>query len=346
MRKIALLVSLLLSVTSTIALALPPELESSRTLPPKGYGDVPQPQINLGGETFATATPIGALPYADGGNTCGFVNDYTLSCALSNAPDLVYRFTPATNTCVNVSLCGSGYDTMLLIHNGTTATDVACNDDSPACGLQSNLTNVALLAGNVYYIVVDGFNTACGAYQLNVSACPPPPVCPPCPPSAINEGEATCFDGYVDTYNAGCNSTPPTTLNLLCNPDVSICGTYGTFNANGSRDTDWYQFTLNAPTALTVSVSGHGLTGSALAVLDTACPPAVICGQFTASGTECSTTTCNVPVIGPGTFRIFTASFFDNTACGSTYVLRIQGMTCPPTDVTTASWGKLKTLYR
>jgi hypothetical protein len=296
----------------------------------------------VGGDTFGTAVVIPALPYADGGNTCGSANNVNPSCALSAAPDVFYRYTPAVNTCVNVSTCGSTYDTMIGIFNAAFV-EIGCNDDF--CGLQSTISNVPLAGGQTYYIMIDGYNTSCGDYTLSVTECPPPPVCDPCTPLGIAEGEPVCSTGYVDTYNAGCNSTPPTTLNLLCQPTMQICGTYGTFNANGSRDTDWYQFTVNAPTVINANVTGQGLTGTALAILDTACPPTVICGSFTASGQQCSQSVCS-GAVGPGTYRIFVASFFDNTPCGSTYVLNLSGLTCPPTDVQASSWGMLKTLYR
>lgn len=345
MRKIGLLVSLLLSVTSSLALALPAELGSTRTpLPPKGFGETGgEPGVNVGGDTYASATVIPALPYTDGGSTCGFANDITPPCFVTPAaPDVVYKFTPTVDMCVNISLCGSGYDTGLLVRNGTTNTDVGCNDD--ACGLSSELEGVNLVAGNEYFIVVDGYNTACGPYTLNVSECPPPPVCDPCPPGAYLEGEPVCADGYIDTVNGGCNSSPVVVTSLLCDPNATICGTYGTFNANGSRDTDWYEFTVNAPTVINVSVNGGGLTGSAVAIIDNLCAPNVLCGAFTPTAL-CATNTC-VAAVGPGTYRVFVASFFDGTPCGTPYVLNIRGMTCPPTAVPTSSWGKLKTLYR
>ena len=341
MRRCALLATLLLCCTASFAFALPDEFSSTRVVQEKGFGEVPQPAIMVGGDTFATATVIPALPYADGGSTCAFANDYTPPCALSTTPDVVYRFTPATDMCVNISLCGSSFDTVIMLYNG--AVLAICQDDSPACGLQSDLRNVALVGGGTYYIVIDGYNTACGTYQLSVAQCPPPPVCDPCPPGAVAEGEPGCSDGYIDTYNGGCNSVPPVYTSLPCSPSQSVCGTYGTFNANGTRDTDWYRITVTAPTVLTVSVNGGGLTGSALAIIDNLCPPTILCGQFTPSA-ACATSTC-VAAVGPGTYAIFTASFFDNTPCRTPYVLTVSGPNCP-TPIQSASWGMLKTLYR
>src|SRR5262245_59732198 len=206
MKRIALFTLLLICCLASLSYASMPELSNSQTLQPKGWSGPPNgPIITGGGEDFASATVIGGIPYVDGGTTCGFVNNYNPSCLFSTAPDVVYRFTPATNVCVDVSLCGSAFDTGLWIYDGTTATDVACQDDSPACGLQSNITGVALIAGHNYFILVDGYNTACGQYTLHVTACPPPPVCDPCPAAAVLEGEPACSDGYIDNFNGGCN---------------------------------------------------------------------------------------------------------------------------------------------
>lgn len=344
MRRTALLTTLLLCCMASYAFAIDDPFATTHTPQSKGYGDPPQPATLVGGDTFATATVIPALPYADGGNTCAFANDYAPTCALTAAPDVVYRFSPTVNACINVSTCGSAYDTMIQIYQNNVATPIACNDDF--CGLQSTLSGVALAAGNTYYIVIDGYNTACGDYTMNVTACPPPPVCDPCPPLAVLEGEPVCANGYIDNYNGGCNSVPPVTTNLLCEPTVTVCGTYGTFINAGisNRDTDWYQVTVNAATVISASVKGQGLTGTALAILDTSCAPAVLCGQFTALG-NCVQVNCNAAV-GPGTYRIFVASFFDNTPCGSPYVLTLSGLACPPTELQTSSWGALKSLYR
>lgn len=342
MKRTVLLSALLLCCTTTYAFAGSADFSTKRTLPPKGYGESPGPVIQAGGDNFGTATVIPALPYADGGNTCSFANDFSPPCVPSTAPDVFYAFRPIVDMCVDISLCNSSYDTEIVLYANNSSTVVACQDDSD-CGLQSHLANVALVAGNTYYIMIDGFGSACGDYVLEVTECPPPAVCDPCPPLAIQEGEPTCGPGYVDTFDAGCNSTPPTVRRLACDPNVTVCGTYGTFDGT-SRDTDWYEFTVTAPTVLNVTVQGHGLTGTALAIIDANCPPTILCGEFTPGNGECVPTTCSAAV-GPGTYRVFTASFFDGTPCGSTYVLNISGMTCPVPTATT-SWGKVKGIYR
>ena len=343
MKRVLLLCLLLLSCTASLAFAQANPFSATRSLQIKGTSSEHPPLVQGGGDTFVSATPIPALPYNDVGYTCNLTDDYSPSCAYSVAPDAVYSFTPAANMCVNISLCGSGYDTVLGVYQNNPATLIACDDDSPACGLQSELTSVPLSAGNTYYIVVDGYSAACGDYMLSVSQCPPPPVCLPCPAGAIAEGEPVCNAAYVDNYNGGCNSTPPVFTHLACAPTQTICGTYGTWNSNGTRDTDWYEIAVTVPTTLTATITGAGLTGSALAIIDNNCAPNVLCGQFTPS-VQCATVTCSAPV-APGIYRIFVASFFDNTPCGSNYTLTVSGLDCP-TPVQARTWGTLKARYR
>jgi hypothetical protein len=72
---------------------------------------------------------------------------------------------------VRLSLCGSQYDTVLYVFEGSCLSDnlVACNDDNPAaCGYQSQIDLVSLQGGIPYYIVVDGYDTDAGEYTFTI----------------------------------------------------------------------------------------------------------------------------------------------------------------------------------
>jgi cyclophilin family peptidyl-prolyl cis-trans isomerase len=87
-----------------------------------------------------------------------------------------YEYTPP-NEDVTISLCGSNYDTRLvIIEECSSQSATAYNDD--ACGLQSEIT-VTLIPGEPYFIGVYGYNNAAGYYKLNASAataCLTPPT--------------------------------------------------------------------------------------------------------------------------------------------------------------------------
>lgn len=127
------------------------------------------------------------------GNTCGAGNN----CASLPSEEHVYEVTLLEAGNWRFSLCGSAYDTVLIIGTNPGGFDVGVNDDS--CGLQSELT--VLLDAGTYYVTIEGFASFhCGNYVLTIEAlsCDPPPVpTAPEPPMAVGEvsPEATlCWD--------------------------------------------------------------------------------------------------------------------------------------------------------
>ena len=95
------------------------------------------------------------------------------------ATDVVYSFTPATDMAVNMSTCYSSYDTKLYVYadaNGTlaptTTGDPACSDDTThpintdCTAWTSYIEGVSMTAGTTYYIVVDGWGSSAGDYEV------------------------------------------------------------------------------------------------------------------------------------------------------------------------------------
>ena len=133
----------------------------------------------VGGEDFATATPIPALPYNDTGNTCSFQDDINEWCwfATDTGPDVVYSFVPGSDMTVTFSLCDStSYDSILFLYEDWDGNLVTCDDDG--CGIASVIECFPLQASHTYYIVVDGYLDIvpsrvewCGPYILLVEEC-------------------------------------------------------------------------------------------------------------------------------------------------------------------------------
>jgi hypothetical protein len=138
--------------------------------------DFPPPSLLQGGEDVGTAVVISSLPYSDAGTTSGHVNDYEGTCGGSGAPDVVYSFTPSVDYFVTMDLCNSSYDTKVYVFESTVNNVIGCNDD--ACGLQSRLT-VEMSAGITYYIIVDGYGSSSGSYDMVVTGIEPPPSADP-----------------------------------------------------------------------------------------------------------------------------------------------------------------------
>jgi len=241
--------------------------------------------LDEGGETCDNAVVISSLPYCDTGNTSDNENNFQPNpddrCG-PNPPgediqgdgnDVVYAYTPQQTEVVSISLCGSLYDTYLYIYQGgcpgdSSAVLVCCSDDhGGACpngsgNLTSCCNELALTAGETYYIIVDGWRgSSNGDYRLHMNygirceQCPPEP-CVDCPADAYQSIEPVCENGYVDQTNAGClpGAAP---LYETANCNSVICGTGGTYagpNGDGRNDEDWYLLELDQQDSLIICV--------------------------------------------------------------------------------------------
>lgn len=212
------------------------------------FGDMDHPRgpgerLDQGGETFATATLIPALPYNDFGQTFGTNNDYYEDCMLPGpdmAGDVVYRYNAPVTQAVDISLCGGppGFDARLYVYENayTPGNPYACSDD--ACNLiQPEIVALTLHSANAYYLVIDGWGASMGPYLLTVT--PRPPVTPcPCP---FPEQEPNDVLPPLQAIHLG----------------EHFCGTIARPN-----DVDYVALDLTQPTAIQVTLLGGGATGT------------------------------------------------------------------------------------
>ncbi len=208
------------------------------------------PDGRQGGEDIGTAIVIDALPFSDTGNTTDNLDDYDEVCPYGphESPDVVYSYTPDEDLFINVDLCGSGYDTKTFIYDSSMNV-IACNDDfyfDDTCGVYVSLIEYAgLVAGETYYIVIDGYGGDAGDYILEFfEYVPDPPCILDC---NDDEGEPAIVDGYEDDFNGGCNSPeygyPFFELHANDAGELVFGGQGGWYiNSGGgnSRDTDWF----------------------------------------------------------------------------------------------------------
>jgi hypothetical protein len=298
------------------------------------------------GEDFASAIVIERLPFTATGSTCLRRDDYTPPCTfLGGAADVVFVYTPATDECVDIDLCGSAFDTAVHVYDKSAANPVACNDDF--CALGSRLTGLPLTGTHSYYIVVDGWYTDCGDYTLQVGLCQAP-----CPvdsiPGQLAEGEPRCADGYFDRFNTGCNDYPYVFSPLPCSAaEIAVRGTYGTWRyyADDFRDTDWYRIEVIVPTWLDCEVTGGAPTQFAILDGTRGCPEYdVVCGSL--FGEPCQRITCQALVV-PGIYYLFVAPrYYQGVACDTPYLIRLRGHACATIDLVPTTWSQVKQHYR
>jgi hypothetical protein len=352
MRLATLAIAVVLLLAAGVSAAVPAtsNVATVKDVPPVTPPPVKSP--DQGGDTIATATLIATLPYNDTGTTAGYANDYDEACPYTGSlsPDVVYKYTPTTNIIVNIFTCNSGYDTKIYVYDNvyTPGAPLACNDDSDICtgpSWRSYIQQLQLYAGHTYYIVVDGYGGAYGAYEFHVHEYLPPPPCYPevCPPYALVEGEPVCYTGYTDAYNGGCNSSP-NVFQPIAFPQT-ICGTSGVymFGTSTHRDTDWYQFTLTATTNVKFCVCAQftPLLGFIDASLGCGLPQFITYTTGTANTDVCLTYT-----LPAGTYWAFVApsSWDPSFTCGVKYRATLWDENYTPVE--SASWGTLKALYR
>ncbi|MFQ5490828.1 MAG: hypothetical protein ACE5GE_08920 [Phycisphaerae bacterium] len=169
-----------------------------------------------------------------------------------------------------------------------------------------------------------------------------------CPPTGIPEGEPACFDGYLDTTNAGCDNPVglPTFTPIACGQ--TICGASGTFlgpipcasaadcppgescTTSGictagpypRRDTDWYRFELTEATLMELCITAD--VPIRAGIVDTAGMEGCTAGGFVAEllgqttcQSACTTTSNCIPA---GTWYLFVAPIPQTgVPCDSSY---------------------------
>jgi hypothetical protein len=241
--------------------------------PVSSLRNIPNP-VRQAGDTLDDALLIPSVPYSDTGTTAGYTDDYDEVCPYmgSVAPDVVYRYVPASDQSLDLDLCNSAYDTKLYVYD-TGLNLVACNDDfyfwAPCFEYSSKLENVALAAGQTYYIIIDGYGAAFGDYVINVDAHVPCAVT--CPDEGCPENEPPLVPDYIDVYNGGCNTTPSYPFQHIAGAGAGwgvplgswvLCGVSGWYTINGvsNRDSDWYTMTVGASNRIEITADAEYAT--------------------------------------------------------------------------------------
>ena len=163
-------------------------------VPPNGGGATPPPAAPTRTPTrtptpTAAATPVASVCSAprvvpaDGGTLTGVTSGGSTlagTCATSqNSPEQVFQWTPSRSGTATIATCGSAttFDTVVYLRRDDcqTGAQLACNDDTAGCTTgepndhHGSTFTAAVSAGTTYFIVVDGYNGAGGAYSLRVS---------------------------------------------------------------------------------------------------------------------------------------------------------------------------------
>lgn len=153
-------------------------------------------------------TPNQPNTYTTAGDTCSFGNqydviDYGCGSALQSS-EVVYQFTPPETMLLQIDLTGSAYDTKIVITDNCPTAAVTCLYNDDYSGLTSGFDCTEFTGGVTYYVFIEGYNSACGAYTLNVDVCVPPtptpvpPTVTPIPTPSPTPGSPCIHDGDVN----------------------------------------------------------------------------------------------------------------------------------------------------
>ncbi|MEA3444490.1 MAG: pre-peptidase C-terminal domain-containing protein, partial [Bacteroidota bacterium] len=164
----------------------------------------------------------------------GFVNDPSITGSHAADAETWYMFTLDTEYAnVNVSLCGSTFDTELELWDDCSATSyLAYNDDF--CGTQSEIEESYLTAG-VYYAKIFASAGVYGDYTIEITADAALWGC--MDPTAVNyDNTATLDDGGC--YYMGDSCSLAIDYGYINDPSVTSA-------TIAAYDVEWYSFTLD-----------------------------------------------------------------------------------------------------
>ncbi len=237
----------------------------------------------------SNATPIACGDVVTG-STTGATTDGAPFCGTSNtAPGVWYEFT-GNGDFVSVSTCGSSYDTKLTVYTGSCGsfTCVGGDDDDFTCSvsLLHSLVEFASVPGETYYILVHGFGSSTGTYELSVD----------CVSGPEN-------DLCSDALPIECGETVNGTTVNASNDGAPFCGTSNT--APGV----WYTF-VGTGGDVTASTCGPGFDTKLTVYTGS-------CGSFTCVGGDDDDPTCS--------FSSLRSRVDFTSVAGETYYILVHG---------------------
>jgi hypothetical protein len=135
------------------------------------------------------ATPLAAGVHTMTGNSCSGANvtQPGNGCVINDsktAEDVAYYFTacPAQTLTLDASTCADStkthYDTVMYLRAAGTNQSIACDDDSNTCTARPDRADGhpdgSIISGsatgpNLFMLTVDGYDGACGVYQLDTN---------------------------------------------------------------------------------------------------------------------------------------------------------------------------------
>ncbi len=210
-----------------------------------------------------------------------------------NAPNAYYWLEGSGND-VLLSMCNSDYDTRLSVYclmNGSCGDTpeficVGSNDDSPACVTNSRSAfRFATEAGGKYYIMVHGYGSNTGNFELTVDCSPAASA--PLNQDCENNGLACRPMGTAEEI------TPVETCNMVLGNNEAASSAIQNppcvASANQTHSDVWYRFNTGIHTAFEVDVQGGTAVDVRHALYDQCGGTSLYCDQNILMNLDAST---------------------------------------------------------
>ncbi len=204
------------------------------------------------------------------------------------------------------------------------SADTTCADLEPTCGV---ILGACCMGDSCVESTEEDCAFIGGDWLGPYTICSSCPCVVSCPEGAIDEGEPICFDGYVDTYNAGCFDEDLSVTHVPLNS--VICGHSGVYLLAGETvaDFDWYQVDVEAEGVMQINIKAEFRPHVLVALADGGCPAFSL---VNAIALECDDLNVELFVL-PASYWVIVLPFgaTDSAVCGASYVLEINGPTLP-----------------
>ncbi len=185
------------------------------------------------------ATPVtcAGSPYAGNTTLATTTGDPTTYCGFTPGAPGVFYVLAGTGQNVTASVCGAAFDTEIQVYSGSCGALACVTGNDDYCGFQSQVTFPTSVGTN-YYIMVDGFSGAKGAFSLALTCAAP---------AVANDD---CVNATLETQGAACGTFAGNTTGAT--PDITGC--------SGTATSDvWYKFVATSTGAQITMTPSAGM---------------------------------------------------------------------------------------
>jgi hypothetical protein len=228
-----------------------------------------------------------------------------------DAPNVWYTFTgTGTAQNVNLNLCGSGYDTSVLVLTGTpgSLTAVGGNDDDNTCVSNTLNSNATFTSDGTttYYIVVEGYNAGnTGAFTMDVTCSAVNP------PAVANQTCGTALNVLVDGSDTNSDNSFGT-----INPEQPTCDQFGAI-----QDV-WFSFVAPANGEVAALLTRGTMTSLNYNLYSGACGSLTAVGTCTSNITAATSTQTYTGLTAGDTYYV---QVWSNGVEQGTFTMRLTG---------------------